>query len=239
MLLRFVLLIGMALTVSACGYNQSDIPPSSIETVQASTYRHNGAPALTLFTAISNSTGEGAHSALMVNGSQRVIFDPAGTFRKEGAIIERGDVLYGATPRMVDSYTRFHARETYHVVVQHLEMPGDAAEAVLRDVLTYGDVPAALCTSSTSTVLSRASLPSPIRNTMFPKRLMEQFAQVPGVETRELFEYDDADKTKVLAAYEPERVAATLHARRMNGTTEEAQAAAKANANTKANAKIN
>lgn len=220
MLLRFALLMTALLSVSACGYNMSDVPPSSIETVQAATYRHNGAPALTLFTAISNATGEGAHSALMVNGSQRVIFDPAGTFRKEGAIVERGDVLFGATPRMVDSYTRFHARETYHVVVQRLEVPAATAEAVLTDVLGFGDVVAAMCTNSTSTVLSRASLPAQIRTTMFPKQLMEQFGKVPGVSTSELFEYDDDDKMKVLQAYEPERVAQELQRRRAEGTDE-------------------
>ncbi len=235
MLLRLTLLILATLSVSACGYNQSDIPPSSLGTVQAATYRHNDAPALTLFTAISNSTDEGAHSALMVNGSQRVIFDPAGTFRKNDAIIEQGDVLYGASPRMVDGYTRFHARETYHVVVQRLEVPRETAESVLQDVLSYGDVRAAMCTNSTSTVLSRANLPGQIRTTMFPKNLMEQFKAVPGVSTRELFEYDSDDKSKALEAYEPERVAETLHERRRNGTTEEAQAAAAGKGKAKAN----
>ncbi|MGH1454636.1 MAG: hypothetical protein ACRBBV_15830 [Paracoccaceae bacterium] len=237
MLLRFAFLILAALSVSACGYNQSDVPASSLEDVQRATYRHNGAPELVLYTAISNSTGEGAHSALMVNASQRVIFDPAGTFRKEGAIVERGDVLFGATPRMVDSYTRFHARETYHVVVQRLPVPAATAEAVLQDVLSFGDVVAAMCTNSTSTVLSRADLPAPIRVTMFPKKLMEQFATVPGVQTRELFEYDSDDKSKVLEAYEPDRVAETLRTRRENGTTVQGQIAEAKAAEAQANAR--
>ena len=220
--LRLTVFLLLGALLSACGYNMSEVPPSSPEVVAKSVYRHSGPPGITLFTAISNSTGEGAHSALMINASQRVIFDPAGTFRKEGAIIEMGDVLYGATPHMVDSYTRFHARETYHVVVQQLDLPREAAEAILQDAMSYGDVIAAYCTSSTSTVLSRAELPGKIRVTMLPKALMKQFGQLPGVETRELFEYDDGDRFKALEAYDPARVAADLKQRRIERAKSEA-----------------
>ena len=60
----------------------------------------------------------------MINGSQRVIFDPAGTVRLS-AVPERGDVLYGISPKVADFYARAHARETFHVVIQEIEVSPD------------------------------------------------------------------------------------------------------------------
>ena len=97
------------------------------DAVARATYRHEGPPRLTLFTMINNRTGSGAHTSLMINGSQRVIFDPAGSFKHE-TLPERNDVVYGITPPVADVYTRFHARKTFHVKVQavsytHLTLP--------------------------------------------------------------------------------------------------------------------
>src|SRR5690606_2620833 len=69
---------------------------SSDEMIRNAVYHHGGQPRLTLFTMISNDTGSGAHTSLMINASQRVIFDPAGSFRNE-TIPVRGDVVYGVT----------------------------------------------------------------------------------------------------------------------------------------------
>ena len=49
----------------------------------------------------------------MVNASQRVIFDPAGTI-KHDIFIEQDDVLYGVTPSVLELYTRAYARQTHH-----------------------------------------------------------------------------------------------------------------------------
>lgn len=184
-------------------------PPVSDDAVARAAYRHDGPPKLTLFTMISNDTGSGAHSSLMINGSQRVIFDPAGTFRKEGKIVARGDVVYGVTPRLADVYTRFHARETYHVRVQELPVPAGTAEKALQVALSYGEVPDAQCSVSTSRILAQLDgIGGKIDSTWYPRNLAEQFAQLPGASSRKLYEYDDPDKTKALRAYDPEAVAA-------------------------------
>ena len=104
-----------ALTLAGCAAESVWAPD---EAVTRAAYRHDGPPRLTLFTMINNSTGGGAHTALMINGSQRVIFDPAGSFNKLGSLPERNDLLYGITPAVEDVYTRYHARETFRVRIQ-------------------------------------------------------------------------------------------------------------------------
>ena len=86
------------------------------------------APAYLSLTMVNNESGAGAHSALVINASQRVIFDPAGTI-KHDVFIEQDDVLYGATPSVLEFYTRAHARKTHHVVIQDLDVSPEIANA--------------------------------------------------------------------------------------------------------------
>ena len=109
--------------------------PPSVDSPQAmidgAIYRHDGPPSLTLFTMISNRSNSGAHLGIMVNGSQRVIFDPAGDFAHP-LIAERGDVIYGITPQMKRFYIGVHARETYRVLAQTIEVSPAVAEQAMR-----------------------------------------------------------------------------------------------------------
>ncbi|SEP79460.1 hypothetical protein [Thalassovita taeanensis] len=202
--MRKLVLTLFALSVTA-GCAVKHDPPVTDEAVARSAYRYDGPPELTLFTMVSNSTGSGAHSALMINGSQRVIFDPAGSFRDK-AIVARDDVVYNVTPYVEDVYTRFHARKTYHVVVQRLQVSPEVAEQALQLAQGYGEVPDAMCAQSTSAILSQ--LPGlNVRRTMFPNALSAQFGEVPTVSTRSLYEYDDEDRFKALREYDPVKAA--------------------------------
>ena len=139
----------------------------------------------------------------MISGSQRVIFDPAGSVRLS-EIPERGDVLFGITDYVADFYTRAHARKTYHVIVQEIEVPAAVAEMALRRALDSGSVAQSQCTLATSGLL--AGLPGfeHVDRTWFPNKLADQLRTMPGVKTRELYEYDDDDKALALRAYVPE-----------------------------------
>ncbi|MTJ03690.1 MAG: hypothetical protein FH759_03200 [Sediminimonas qiaohouensis] len=195
----------------ASGCAVKEDPPVSDEAVSRAAYRHDGPSKLTLFTMISNDTGAGAHTSLMINGSQRVVFDPAGSFRDPGKIVVRDDVVYGMTPQLADVYTRFHARKTYHVQVQEVDVPAETAEQALQLAMSYGEVPDAQCSVSTSRILAKLNgLGTEFQQTWFPKKLAEQFAEVPGVSSRTLYEYDDADRFKALRAYDPDEVAAQV-----------------------------
>ncbi|MCM2561556.1 hypothetical protein M8756_05395 [Lutimaribacter sp. EGI FJ00015] len=205
------ILVALFCAVTLAGCTVKPEIPRSPETIQQAQYRHDGPPALTLFTMKSNTTGAGAHTALMVNGSQRVIFDPAGSFRNE-AIIRSGDVVYGVTPQLLDVYTRFHARETYHVQVQWLEVSAELAEAILRDVRAAGRQPDARCAASVSEILSRYEQLG-IQSTWYPNKLARDFGEIGGVTTRELYEYDSDDNRSVLETFDPDRAAAQRVAR--------------------------
>ena len=49
--------------------------------VAAAAYVAPGPKSISLITVVNNRSGSGGHSALVINGSQQVIFDPAGSFR--------------------------------------------------------------------------------------------------------------------------------------------------------------
>ena len=124
-LLRGLLAFGLVALLSACA--TSSAQDASVEEAAAAAYVPGGTPKLTLLTVVNNTTGSGGHTALIVSGSQQVIFDPAGSFRHE-RVKERGDVLYGMTPGWIAAYKSAHARSAYHVVTQEIEVSVAQAE---------------------------------------------------------------------------------------------------------------
>ena len=160
--------------------------------VQKAFYRAEGPPKITLFTVQSTRSGSGAHSGLMVNASQRVLFDPAGTFYHPAAP-ERNDVHFGMTGTIEKVYIDYHARETFDVIVQEVEVSPEVAEMALRAVLAYGAVPNAQCTRSVTRILSRLPGFEEMSVVWFPMRASEDFARLPGATYRRITD-DDADQ---------------------------------------------
>ena len=147
---------------------------------------------------INNRNGEGGHSALMVNGSQRVLFDPAGSWHQP-TVPERNDVLFGMTPLMERYYRDYHARETFHLVIQTIPVSPAVAEQALRDVQAYGAVPQAFCANSTSKILRGLPGFDGLKGTMFPVQLMKRFADYPGVVTTTQYDTDSDNNAYKLA----------------------------------------
>ncbi|HBZ42641.1 MAG TPA: hypothetical protein DEO85_00960 [Maritimibacter sp.] len=168
------------------------------EDVQRAIYRHPGPPSITLYTVISNSSGSGGHTALLINGSQRIIFDPAGTFYHPH-LPERNDVHYGMTPRAVDFYIDYHARVTWHVVESTKLVSPEIAEKALQLAQAYGAVPKAQCATSVSDILRQLPGFESVKSTMFPVPLMESFESLPGV-TRKVYRDNDPDNNQQIAA---------------------------------------
>ena len=140
------IIVGLALLVLAgCAGGEGQRPEASLEIISSVSYQHGGPTALTLYTMINNRSGAGAHTSLMINASQRVIFDPAGSVRLSSVPV-RGDVLYGISPTVADFYARAHARESFHVVFQRIEVPPALAELAMR---------LAMAASTSSTASSR------------------------------------------------------------------------------------
>ena len=183
--------------IAACSPKSEFAPDSAVAAVS---YRDPGPAKLTLFTMVSNDTGSGAHTGLMINASQRVLFDPAGGFGHE-TLPERNDVIYGITPQIAEVYKKSHARDTHHVIVQEIEVPAYDAELALRIAQSVGPVPSAQCALSTSRLLSQLpSFQGQIRGTWFPVKLADQMKKVPGVKTDRYFEFDDPDWERAVRA---------------------------------------
>ncbi|MGB5557711.1 MAG: hypothetical protein WBN04_06840, partial [Paracoccaceae bacterium] len=88
--------------VGACGTTAEPKWAPQVEVTRAA-YFHGGGGKLTLFTVVDNFRGTGAHAGLLINGSQRVIFAPAGTWHHPN-LPERNDVHFGMTDKAVDFY---------------------------------------------------------------------------------------------------------------------------------------
>lgn len=198
LVLRLCAVLATVSLLGAC-----DVPGeggASADEIARAAYHHGGQPSLTLYTMVSNRSGSGAHTSLLINASQRVAWDPAGSFRSDN-IVARDDVVYGMTPDLVDVYTRFHARNTFHVVIQEIPVSAEVAELALRKVQAYGAVAEAHCAMSTSQILSTLPGFQDIRPSYYPLKLMDAF-EAKGASIKRLYEYDDDDKTKALREYD-------------------------------------
>ncbi|TVP98237.1 MAG: hypothetical protein EA338_08470 [Roseinatronobacter sp.] len=167
--------------LSACG---QQIWASDAE-VQAARHHHGGAPELTLVTIMNYASKRGDHTALFINGSERVIFDPAGSWTL-ATIPERNDVHFGMTYAAGASFYASHVRPSHYAVVQRLVISPEVAEQAMALALQAGPVPPARCASATSALLRKLPGFDGIRSTIFPQALMSSFAQLPGVQTYEL-----------------------------------------------------
>ncbi|WP_341799025.1 hypothetical protein [Rhodovulum bhavnagarense] len=189
MLRLFLLVLALPAILAACTAEPVWAPD---EAVARATYRSPEPPSITLFTMVSNRSDAGAHSALMINASQRVIFDPAGSWWHRTAP-ERNDLHYGITPLMLEFYVDYHARETYHVVMQTRQVAPDVAEHALRLVADNGAVGKAMCGRSVSSVLRQVPGFESIPVTFNPKGIMRAFSRLDGVETRKIRDDDPDD----------------------------------------------
>ena len=90
-------------------------------------YVHDGPPAVTLFTVIATENGQGAHSGLMINGSERLMFDPAGSWSLP-RLAERNDVHFGMTDKMVGEFLEYRPYEDMAEFDREIGKYVDAAE---------------------------------------------------------------------------------------------------------------
>jgi hypothetical protein len=187
--------LAVVLLLAACG--GAEPKWASDEAVAAARFVAAPPPSVTLYTVVSTRDGSGAHSALLINADERVMFDPAGTWHHP-RLPERNDVHFGMTDRMVDFYIDYHARETYRVIEQRLPVTPEVAAAVKARALAYGAVPKAQCTNSVTAILRGVPGFEGMPSTWFPRRAMEAFAALPGVTTRTIADDDATQNHGVL-----------------------------------------
>lgn len=182
---RLVLVLGLSLAAVSLGACAGQQEWASDQAVQASRYVHGGAAELTLVTIMNYATKNGDHTALFINGSERVLFDPAGSWKLDN-VPERNDMHYGITPQIGASFYMSHVRPSHYAVVQRLRVSPEVAAQVKAMALAAGPVAPARCALETSGILRSMPGLGGIRASWYPHRLMEDFATLPGVQTYEV-----------------------------------------------------
>jgi len=177
MMLRAFAAIAL-LMLAACGGGQNTMADDAA--IAQARYVSTEPTSITLFTVVNTRSGAGAHSALLVNGSETVLFDPAGSYKLR-FMPERGDVLYGASPLWMNAYKDYHARETHFVRSQTLMVSPAIAEQIMVAVKSNGAVPKAHCANSISRILGRVQGFEQIATTYWPLQLEEAFGQNPNL----------------------------------------------------------
>ena len=76
--------------------------PASPDEIARARYVSPEPPSITLMSMVNARSGKSAHSGILINGSEQVLFDPAGTFTHPD-LPRKGDVHYGMTPRFADA----------------------------------------------------------------------------------------------------------------------------------------
>ena len=207
-MLRKSLALVALVVLTACGGGTSSAPYAPDTAVQAARYVHDGPPAVTLYTVINNQTGAGAHSGLLINGSERVLFDPAGSFYHP-RLPERNDMHHGMSDRMVAFYIDYHARVTYRVVEQTVLVSPQVAELVIARAKARGAVAKSQCANSISGILRDVPGFEGLASTFFPVKLSDSFAKLPGVTSRVITD-DDADDNHGVLLIDPVKVEPTI-----------------------------
>ncbi|WP_333828622.1 hypothetical protein [Pararhodobacter sp.] len=186
---RVLVLLALAL-LAAC---TKPVVYAPDDAVFAARYAHDGPAEIRLFNVISNESGRGEHAALLINGSERALFDPAGSWQHPEAP-ERHDLHFGMTDRLVYIYTYYHARRTHHVRIQTLQLPPEVAERILRLAREAGPVPDGQCARSIAAILREIPGFEGLPMSYYPNRLSDAFAEVPGVSEERI--YSDREPTE-------------------------------------------
>lgn len=175
------LLAGLLVAASLQACTRDNVWASD-EAVARAHYVDPGPPSITLFTSINTRNQSGAHAGLLINGSERVLYDPAGSWEVSSAP-ERHDLHYGMTPGHLASYVTFQGTAPFEVTVQTVYVSRAVADQAIAAAQAHGAANKAACTIAISSVLAEVPGFEGLPETYFPKALSRSFAELPGVHT--------------------------------------------------------
>ena len=139
---------------------------------------------------VNTRSGRSAHAGLLINGSQQVLYDPAGTFTHPD-LPRRGDVHYGMTPRYVDYYERYHARFDYFVEAQKVPVSRAAADQLIANAQARGQGHEDdLRARRRRRAAAGAAVPGRAARASSPRRCARTSPAMPGVEHSYVYETD-------------------------------------------------
>jgi hypothetical protein len=153
------------------------------EAVAAAAYTDDGPPSLTLLTTVNTRSGSGSHTALVINASQRVLYDPAGTFYHP-RVPEQNDLKFGITDNILNFYFDYHSQPPFEVIEQTVIVSPQVAETALARARAQGAAPSAFCADHTGAILRGLPGFEGLPQTFFPVQLAEGYGTLPGVQER-------------------------------------------------------
>lgn len=154
-------------------------------------------PSVTLYTVVNNNSEAGAHSGLLIDGRERVLYDPAGTWYHP-TVPERADLHYGITDRMLSFYIDYHARVSFRVIEQKRYVPQSTIDLILQRTIAKGAAAKATCSQTLSSILIGVPGFEDIRQTWFPNQMSKDFGKAPGVSYRVIRDGDPDENSGVL-----------------------------------------
>lgn len=188
--LRTFISIISLVVLMACEGSEQNAPVASSMEIQAAVYVSPLPSSITLLTMVNEDGDFGEHSGILINASQQVLYDPAGTFRHSTSPNAR-DVNYGMHPAMVEYYKSYHARRGYYVVAQEITVSPEIAELVFQRAIAQGETAKLRCGISVSSVLNGLPMFANIPTTYYPGKILKNFAEVSNVTTTYVYEDDD------------------------------------------------
>lgn len=189
-MLRAILALMTLVLVSGCEV----YAPAAPEEIARAVHVSDEPPSISLLSMVNARSGRSAHAALLINGSQRVLYDPAGTFTHPD-LPRAGDVHYGMSPEFVDYYERYHARFSHFVHVQTVQVDRATADRILANAQAEGKTLKLHCGLAVAGALGGVPLFGDVRRSYFPEGAREDFARIPGVTERFIHE-DDSGKNR-------------------------------------------
>lgn len=191
---RLFICLSLLLGLAACGAEPHWAPDDAVRKAR---FVSGDSPSITLYTVVRKDTGAGGHSGLLIDGSERVLYDPAGTWYHP-FVPERNDLHFGMTEQMRKFYIDYHAREDWDVIEQKIPVSMAQAEQIRRNAEQYGAARKSYCANAISTILQGVPGFESIGHTWFPVKLSERFADLPGVSYRVYHDNDPSNNHGVL-----------------------------------------
>ncbi|MER5170737.1 hypothetical protein [Thioclava sp. GXIMD2076] len=203
---RLLVCLGMLLGLAACAAEPHWAPDDAVAKAH---YVSGDPPSVTLYTVVSRETGAGGHSGLMIDGPERVLYDPAGTWYHPYSP-ERNDLHFGITERMRKFYIDYHARDRWDVIEQKVPVTMAQAQQIRANAEKYGAARKSYCANAISTVLKDVPGFGAIHHTWSPKKLSRYFSELPGATYRVYHDNDPENNTGVLMIQQTDPRAAEI-----------------------------
>ena len=157
--------LAAVLALSGCEF----YTPATHDEIARARYVSDEPPSITLMSMVNARSGRSAHVGLLINASEQVLFDPAGTFTHPD-LPRKGDVHYGMTPRFVDYYERYHARFDYYVEAQKVPVTRAEADRILADAEARGKSMKMTCALAMAEILRPVPRFADVPADVSPKR---------------------------------------------------------------------